>query len=501
MPGRNHGQPGPDDGVPVVGGSRWLGAAGKMRRDLLGTFERAMLTHGSRARLQIGLKRLGFVADAIFTPELARQVLATDAALYDKDVPALIEFRRFVGDGLLTSDGERWRRDRRIVAPLFTRKRIESYVPAMAITADGVVASWQDAAAVGGAVDVCEPSMLYALEVLGAAVFGEDIHEAEAVVRRSVPVLNAHVTHTALSPVRLPSWVPTPAHRRVHRARREVWDFVEHLIADRRRGGSDGDAGTSTASARNDLLSLLLGAKDPETGAGLDDLAVRDQALIFLLAGHETTGATLAFALHLLGRHPDVQERVRDEVLGVVGGRAISASDVHQLTYTEQVINETMRLYPAGHTLARRSRQAATLAGHQIPAKRIVAISVWAVHHNPSVWPDPYRFDPDRFAGAGAGGECGSEAEKTARYAHLPFGGGPRRCIGQYLAMAELVVAVATIVRAFHLESLDDEPALDVGVSLLPGDRLLCRIRRTGLPPDPAGGDVGPSQGGANTAR
>ncbi len=491
MAGRSRNQPAADDGVPLVGGSRWLGAAGEMRRDLLGTFERAMLTHGSRARLRIGPKRLGFLADALFAPELARQVLATDAGLYDKDVPALVEFRRFVGDGLLTSDGERWRRDRRIVAPLFTRKRIESYVPAMASAADSVVASWQEVAASGGAVDVCEPSMLYALEVLGTAVFGEDIHGAEAVVRRSVPVLNAHVTRTALSPVRLPSWVPTPSHRRVHRARREVWDFVERLIAERRRGGSGADAGATAASARNDLLSLLLSAKDPETDAGLDDLAVRDQALIFLLAGHETTGASLAFVLHLLGRHPEFQQRVRDEVLSVAGDRAIDPADLHQLTYTDQVINEAMRMYPAGHTLARRSRQAATLAGHQIPAKRIVAISVWAVHHNPAVWPDPYRFDPDRFASGGAAGEeGGSDAEKTARYAHLPFGGGPRRCIGQYLAMAELVVAVATIVRAFHLESLEERPALDVGVSLLPGDRLLCRIRPARLPPDQAGGDA-----------
>jgi len=266
-----------------------------------------------------------------------------------------------------------------------------------------------------------------------------------------------------------------------------VWDFVERLIAERHRGVSGVDADATAASARNDLLSLLLSAKDPETGAGLDDLAVRDQALIFLLAGHETTGATLAFVLHLLGRHPAVQQRVRDEVLGVAGDRAIGAAEIHQLTYTEQVINETMRLYPAGHTLARRSRQAATLAGHQIPAKRIVAISVWAVHHNPAVWPDPYRFDPDRFASGAGRGEGGSDAEKTARYAHLPFGGGPRRCIGQYLAMAELVVAVATIVRAFHLESLEERPTLDVGVSLLPGDRLLCRIRPARLPPDQAG--------------
>lgn len=464
------------DGVPVVGGSRWLGAAPQLRRDLLGTFERVMHDHGGLARLQIGPKRLGFLADVVSTPGLARQVLATDAARYDKDVPALEEFRRFVGNGLLTSDGERWRRDRRIVAPLFTRKRIGSYVPAMAASADDLVAAWSAAGPGGQVVDLCEPSMQYALDVLGTAVFGEDIHEAEGIVRRTVPVLNAHVTRSALTPVRLPSWLPTPAHRRVARARREMWDVVDQLIARRRTAAAQ--TGAAAGAARNDLLSLLLAASDAETGAGLDDLAVRDQALVFLLAGHETTGATLAFALHLLGRHSGVQQRVRDEVQQVAGGRALTAADIDHLTYTAQVLDETMRLYPPGHTLARRAVQPAELGGHQVPVGRIVAISVWAIHHNPAVWPDPRRFDPDRFAGTD-GAEPDGEGDKVARYAHLPFGGGPRRCIGQHLAMAELAVAVATIVRAFHLESVAEQPVLDVGVSLLPGGQLRCRLRST----------------------
>lgn len=467
------------DGVPVIGGSLFLGAAGDLRRDLLGTFERAMHEHGGApVRFRVGPPRVGFLAEAIFEPEGARRVLATDAARYDKNVPALEEFRRFVGDGLLTSDGDRWRRDRRIVAPLFTRKRIGSYVGSMARSADRLVASWVPVAIDGGDVDVCEPSMLYALEVLGTTVFGEDMQSAEAIVRSSVPVLNEQVTRTALSPVRLPSWLPTPANRRAERARRAVWDFVEALIARRRAAGASPAPATPGVASGNDLLSLLLTAQDPDTGARLDDVAVRDQALIFLLAGHETTGATLAFALHLLGRHPEVQERVRDEVQRVVADRPIEAGDIERLSYTSHVIEETMRLYPAGHTLVRRAREATVLGGHGIPAKRIVAISVWAIHHNPAVWPDPYRFDPDRFSRRDAPEDDGREGGMPAsRYAHLPFGGGPRGCIGQYLAMAEMIVALATIVRAFDLESLVESPDLDVGVSLLPAGRLPCRLR------------------------
>lgn len=195
--------------VPVIAGSPMFGAARDLQRDLLGTFERAMLAHGGApVRFRIGPPRLGFVAEAVFRPEDARQVLATDAVRYDKRVPALEEFRRFVGDGLLTSDGDRWRRDRRIVAPLFTRKRIASYVASMSRSAEGLASSWGPVADRGAEVDLREPSMLYALDVLGTTVFGEDMDAAEAVVRSSVPVLNEQVTRTALSPVRLPSWFP-----------------------------------------------------------------------------------------------------------------------------------------------------------------------------------------------------------------------------------------------------------------------------------------------------
>lgn len=349
----------------------------------------------------------------------------------------------------------------------------------MSRSANRLVSSWVPAASQGGDVDVCEPSMLYALEVLGTTVFGEDMQSAEAIVRSSVPVLNEQVTRTALSPVRLPSWLPTPANRRAERARRAVWDFVEALIARRRAAAQNSAPGAPAAAAGGDLLSLLLTAQDPDTGDVLDDIAVRDQALIFLLAGHETTGAALAFALHLLGRHPEAQQRVRDEVLRVAAHRPIEADDIEHLSYTSHVIEETMRLYPPGHTLVRRAREEGVLGGHhRIPAKRIVAVSVWAIHHNPAVWPDPYRFDPDRFSRREAPGKDGAEgATHPSRYSHLPFGGGPRGCIGQYLAMAEMIVAIATIVRAFDLESLMDAPELDVGVSLLPAGPLACRLR------------------------
>ncbi len=337
------------------------------------------------------------------------------------------------------------------MAPPFSRRRVETYVDGMAAAADRLATTW--ATAVAAPVDLNAAGGHYALDVLGRSVFGADVESAAPVLRATVQVLNDYAARRVLSPVRLPAWVPTASNRRAEGRGKELWGLVDRLIEDRRAAPTlDGD----------DLLSLLLTARDPEDGSALDDDAVRDQALILLLAGHETTGTTMALTLHLLGRHPEVQQRVRDEVEAVVGARPVAAGDLPHLTYTAQVIDETMRLYPPGHTLVRHAHAATTLDGEEIPPGHLVAVSIWGVHHNPDVWPhpdrfDPDRFDPDRFGGADLG-----------RYHHLPFGGGPRGCIGQHLATAELVVAVATLVRAFRLETDLDEPPLEVAVSLRP---------------------------------
>jgi cytochrome P450 len=444
----------------MIHGSFLSGSGRELKDDQLATYARVLREHGGRrVRFRVGPPRIGFVFDTVFRPDDARQVLATEAAHYDKEVPGIGEAIRLFGEGILLSNGDRWRRDRRIVAPLFTKKRIASYVDGMAVAAGRLCTSWT--ARSGGVVDLTDAGMRYALDVLGRSVFGGDVESTAPVLRATVPVLNEYAARRILSPVRLPPWVPTPANRRAERARRALWGQVDGLIAQRRAGA----AGAQDRDGEgDDLLSLLLTARDPEDGSALDDDAVRDQALILLLGGHETTGTTLALGLHLLGRHPDVQQQVRDEVAVVVGDRPVGADDLAQLRFTAQVLDETMRLYPPGHTLVRHAHEATQLEGEGVPPGHLVAVSVWGVHHNPDVWPDPDRFDPDRFD------------SEPGRYHHLPFGGGPRGCIGQHMATAELLVAVATLVRSFHLETEVDDVPLDVGLALRPSGALPCQV-------------------------
>ncbi|MFP5377322.1 MAG: cytochrome P450 [Acidimicrobiia bacterium] len=451
---------------PSAGGSWLLGSTLDLQRDQLGTYARAMAAHGDIARFRVGPPGLGFEFDAVFAPDAARRVLAADAGNYVKDAPVIGEFRHFLGNGLLVSEGDRWRRDRRIAQPLFTRRAVAGHLGTVAEAAADLVGWCAEDADAGRPVDLHELSMRFALHALGRAVFGDDIVRAAPTLRRALPPLGEHLKRRSLSPVRTPHSWPTPANRRAEAVRRTVWGLADELIAQRRAAGPGG----------GDLLSRLLDARDPETGDGLADDDVRDEAIIFLVAGHETTGSALAFTLQLLGRHQEVQDRVRSEVEDAVGGEREPSYDVDALAYTTQVVNESMRLYPPAHTVVRKASHDTDLCGYAVPRGRIVAVNIWGIHHRPTVWPDPSRFDPDRF-GAGVVGE---RSRSATHYTHLPFGGGPRACIGEHLAVAELVAAVAALVRRYRLTAQRHEPDLEVDLALRPRGALPCLLEPLG---------------------
>ena len=455
---------------PSVPGSPLLGCARALQRDQLGTYAKAMEAHGDIARFRVGPPRVGFTFDTVFAPEGARQVLAADAGHYVKDAPVISEFAHFLGDGLLVSKGDRWRSHRRIAQPLFTRKAVGTHLATVAGAARDFVSWCEEDAAGDGTVDLHQLSMRYALHALGHTVFGDDIVAVAPTLREVLPPLGEHLKLRALAPVRSPHWLPSPANLRAEGIRRVVWGVADRLIADRRASGATG----------TDLLSRLINARDPETGEGLTDDDVRDEAIIFLIAGHETTGSALAFTLQLLGRHDDVQERVRAEALASGAGAAGEAAPVYEverLPYTVQVVNEAMRLYPPAHTVVRRAVEDTEALGYRVDKGRIMAVSIWGIHHRPSIWADPFSFQPDRF---GSGAAAGERSRTSSGYTHLPFGGGPRACIGEHLAMAELVAAVAALVTRYRLRSELEEPGVEVDLALRPRGTLPCRLEPLG---------------------
>jgi cytochrome P450 len=455
---------------PLIPGSWLFGSARELRADPLGPYREVLESGRDLVRFRVGPPRVGFQFDAVLQPDGARQVLATDFGRYRKEAPVFDEIARFLGEGLLTSDGDRWRRDRRILQPLFTRKRVSSYVGTIGEAADDLVRSWLDDAIARRPVDLHDSALRYALDALGRAILGDDVVDARPVLKDALPLLSQHAVRRGLAIVRLPPSLPTPANRRAAAAQAEVYALVDRLIARRR----------AADHAADDLLGLLLAARDPDGTGGIDDRGIRDQVLVFLLGGHETTASALALTLQLLATHPEVQERARAEAAGVLGDRRADPEDVEQLRYTGRVVDEALRLYPPGHTVVRTAVEEVRLLDHEVPRGRIVALSFWGIHHNPSVWPDPERFDPDRFEPSGSGEDA---VPGRPRYSHLPFGGGPRACIGVHLALSELVIAIAAVLRAYRLRAVVAEPNLDVGLTLRPLGPLPCRLEPVGTNP------------------
>jgi cytochrome P450 len=289
------------------------------------------------------------------------------------------------------------------------------------------------------------------LRVVGRAIFGEDVERAVPVIRRTFPVLTRYAIKRVLSPINPPASWPTPASVRADRARGALYALADDLIVRRRRAGIDGD----------DLLSRLLAARDADTGEAMDTQQIRDEALVFLLAGHETTSTALTFALQLLGRHLDEQERAANEVADVLGDRPPRIEDLPALDRTRMVLKEALRLYPPAYAFSRLAERDDEIGGYRIPAGSFVVVSQWATHRHPGIWADPGEFRPERFTAE-------REAERH-RYAYFPFGGGPRACIGSHFAMQEAQIALATILQRYRIRArLASVPLDTTGITLRP---------------------------------
>ncbi|MFE2477505.1 cytochrome P450 [Streptomyces sp. NPDC059389] len=442
--------------VPTLGGAPLLGSLFDLKSDSLGTYLRARDRHGDVVRITAGPPGLRAALYCVFSAEGAQQVLASESANFRKDNTFYQEIRDSFGNGLLTSQDEDYLRQRRLVQPLFTKRRVDGYAGAVAAETRAVVAGWEQAP--GAVVDVGEEMMRLALRAVARILFGTDVEATVDVVDRCFPVITEYVLRRGYSPANFPRSWPTPGNKRAAAAMDELYAACDAIIAARRAGGT---------AAGEDLLSLLATASSTDDGE-FDAAELRDQVLIFLLAGHETTATSLAFSLHLLARHPEQQARARAEISRVLGDRTPQAADLDRLPYLTQVLKEAMRLYPAAPVIGRSAVAAAEVGGLTIPAGADVIVAPWVTHRDPRHWPDPDRFDPDRFT---------PEAEAgRPRYAWFPFGGGPRACIGQHFSMLESVIALAMILRAYEFEAVDTHVPVTAGITLRADGPIRCRI-------------------------
>jgi cytochrome P450 len=362
-------------------------------------------------------------------PDLVEAVLVRNYQNFLKD-HVVRKSRWFFGDGLLTNEGESWLRQRRLSAPAFHRERVASYAKIMTGYTGEMLVTWRD----GETRDVHAEMMRLTLRIVVRALFNVEAEQIEAISAAMNILMNSTTGVRMLLPPVF-RYLPTPKMIAFRRAVRKADETVYGIIARRR------EKETENETDSGDLLSMLMQARD-EDGGRMTDKQLRDEVMTFLLAGHETTALALSWTWHLLGQNPEAEEKLHEELDRVLDGRVPEFSDLQKLPYTERVIKESMRLYPPAWGVARTVNKEFELGGYRIPRGANVVMSTWVMHRDPRYFPEPEKFDPERW--------LPETAQKLPKFAYFPFGGGPRQCIGAAFAMMEATILLATIAQRFQ---------------------------------------------------
>jgi cytochrome P450 len=408
----------------------------EFNRDTLGFIERCR-DYGDVVRLRF----LYLTVHFLYNPDDIEYVLSTNAKNFIKSRSLRSPFfQRLVGNGLLTSEGEEWKRQRRLAQPAFHRQRISAYGDVMVEYATRMISSWRH----GEQRDIHRDMMRLTLEIVVKTLFNADVSgDADKVGQVLSKMVKPFASQATLKWI-FDNRLPTPDHRRFNQAAKEIDEIVYRIIAERRASSRD----------QGDLLSMLLAAHD-EDGSQMTNRQLRDEVMTLFLAGHETTALTLSWAWYLLAQNPEVEKKFHSELDEVLQGRRPTMADMSNLKYAEMIAKESMRLYPPAYGVGRETIDECEIGGYRVRAKSQVFMFQWATQRDSRFFEDPQRFRPERWTD--------DFSNALSKYAYFPFGGGPRLCIGNYFAMMEVVLLLATIGQRFKFSLLPDH-----SVSLLP---------------------------------
>jgi cytochrome P450 len=409
----------------------WGGNFKTYSRDPLSFLSEAVRNYGD----VVGLRFYKFRFYFINNPADIEDLLVNKARKFVKGRILRANSRLF-GNGLLTSEGDFWLRQRRLAQPAFHRARIASYAETMTNYADGLLGAWKG----GETRDIHIEMMRLTLQIVAKTLFGTEVDEEAQDVRpalESLMELNSDFRRLLL----IPAWVPTPTNLRAELAIRRLDKIIYKIIAERR--ASNRDSG--------DLLYMLLGAQD-EDGSRMTDRQLRDEALTIFLAGHETTAVALSWTWWLLARHPEIESRLHAELDSVLGGGLPTLDDLPKLRYADTVITESMRLYPPAWGMARVALEDMEIAGCRVAKGSGVSCAQWVVHRDPRWFDAPDEFRPERWAG--------DLAKRIPRFAYFPFGGGPRQCIGNTFALMEAILILAVVAQRFQFRLVEGHPVV-----------------------------------------
>lgn len=412
--------PGPQ-GVPL------LGVLPQVWGDPLQFFLDAALQYGDVVRFHMGTRPFFLVSG----PDELQYVLRDNHHNYSKGYD---QAKPLLGEGLVTSEGDFWFRQRRLMQPHFNRSQIPQYAPHFMQATEEMLECWEEIAEAGKPVNAAEEMMRLTQTIILRTMFSTDVEEKAGTIGAAFDRTLEFLNQVLFAPVDWVTKLPTPANLRNKRALDYLDSFVYGLIERRRASDNRPD----------DLLTRLLEARDPENGKGMDDTQIRDEVMTIFLAGHETTANALAWTWYLLSEHPEVEQRLHAEVDEVLQGRHPTPEDLPNLPYTDLIFQEVLRLYSPAWMFARHTVEDDELGGYHIPAGQMLMISPYVTHRLPQHWEDPERFDPERFTP--------ERSKERHRFAYIPFGGGPRLCIGNNFATMEARLILARVAQQFRLE-------------------------------------------------
>lgn len=430
-------------------------------RSLIDGFQELLDAGGPITRLVLGPKWLIPTFVLIASPQGARDVLGRTDEIADRgETTTMLQMHRLMGGNLLDLPHQQWLPRRRTLQPLFTKQRVGRYAGHMAAAAQTVVDSWS----AGATMDLDSECRALTLRALGRAVLGLDLDARADTVGPALRTALAWVADRALRPVNPPQWLPTSGQRRARGANASLHRLAGEILA----------AVRADPTRDAPLVRALITAADPHTGHPLSDDDICHELVLFMLAGHDTTSTTLTYSLWALGHHPALQDRVFQEVTAL-GDRPLTPDDVPRLGHSVRVLHEALRLCPPVSVTGRLLKKDVAVDGYRLEAGTMAILSLYAMHRDSRLWDDPLTFDPDRF--------LPERSQGRSRWQYLPFGGGPRSCIGDHFAMLEATLALATMIRAARIESLNDDFPLATPFSVVAAAPIDARVHpRTATP-------------------
>ena len=434
--------------IPSLPGLPLLGNLLDFRKDRLGLQDRAQRL-GGIARMNIVHIPVYTITDA----DLAHQVLVEEADAFKKSA-GLRFMEPLLGQGLLTAEFDMHKRHRKLLAPAFAPKRLAAYGHVMVAETIKQLSLWR----AGTQIDLAEEMMQMTLAIAGKTLFNADVRGDARVVAEALEMAMRAQLANLTSPIQLGYEWPLPRHRKMRRAVKMLDDIVYRMIADGRRAGTD----------KGDVLSMLLLARDEEDGRGFTDKQVRDEVMTLLLAGHETTANALTWTWYELGRNPGARERIEQELADVIGERTITVEDLPKLPWLAATIDEAMRLHPPAYMTGRQALRDIEIGGHKIPEKSTLMIYIRGIHRRGDYFPAPLAFKPERML---------FEAKKARpRHHYIPFGAGPRVCIGSHFSLMEAQLCLATMIQRSKLRPMATHVVPEPLVTLRPKGGLPTRV-------------------------